>query len=239
MRRIASALLGTVDLIPSADQMPAEFESSCARLDGPRASPTAALRVWAPQGAQILFVHQVAPTVEDLTARRQVVNPLTRGLPDGCLGRRVAATTTSRFACRPRRVGQEQLAARVQVAVGDEVVAQGLVKATVVQTTTTLTTRINHQWRTTPARPSWPRRSRTASPPRRPATTTTATVEAGPRGPAGQRRPATTRRRPGCARSSISTTPEHRHGAAASRSVDKLDEMALDTASTKTTRIRK
>ena len=31
----------------------------------------------------------------------------------------------------------------------------------------------------------------------------------------------------------------HRHRAAASRSVDKLDEMALDTASTKTTRVKK
>ena len=28
----------------------------------------AELRVWAPQGAQVLFVRQVAPTVEDLTA---------------------------------------------------------------------------------------------------------------------------------------------------------------------------
>ena len=27
----------------------------------------AQLRVWAPQGAQVLFVRQVSPTVEDLT----------------------------------------------------------------------------------------------------------------------------------------------------------------------------
>ena len=29
----------------------------------------ATLRVWAPQGAEVLFVRQVAPTIEDLTDR--------------------------------------------------------------------------------------------------------------------------------------------------------------------------
>ena len=46
----------------------------------------AQLRVWAPQGAQVLFVRQVAPTVEDLTARRVEVNPLTGGYPTGSWG---------------------------------------------------------------------------------------------------------------------------------------------------------
>ncbi len=35
----------------------------------------AQLRVWSPQGAQVLFIRQVAPTVEDLTDRRVEVNP--------------------------------------------------------------------------------------------------------------------------------------------------------------------
>ncbi len=51
-------------------------------------------------------------------------------------------------------------------------------------------------------------------------------------------RPATTRPRPGCARSSRSTTPDT-GTVRLKRSVDKLDEMALDTASTKTTRVKK
>ena len=53
------------------------------------ASRSAELRVWAPQGAQVLFVRQVAPTVEDLTSRRTPVNPLTGGVPDRLVGRRV------------------------------------------------------------------------------------------------------------------------------------------------------
>ena len=41
----------------------------------------AQLRVWAPQGAQVVFVRQVLPTVEDLTARRTAVNDLTGAYP--------------------------------------------------------------------------------------------------------------------------------------------------------------
>jgi len=88
----------------------------------------AQLRVWAPQGAQVLFVRQVSPSVEDLTARRQSVNPLTGGYPTGAWG---DESRDYHVAIRvvPQPVGGERLAARVQLAVGDEVVANGLVKA--------------------------------------------------------------------------------------------------------------
>src|ERR671912_709734 len=46
----------------------------------------AQLRVWAPQGAEVLFVRQVAPTVEDLSARRTPVNALTGAYPTGSWG---------------------------------------------------------------------------------------------------------------------------------------------------------
>jgi len=100
MRRISTELLGTVGLIPSADQMQEEFEKLVRTAMG-RGVASAALRVWAPQGAQVLFVRQVAPTVEDLTARRQVVNPLTGAYPTGSLAMS-PATTTWRSASRPR-----------------------------------------------------------------------------------------------------------------------------------------
>ena len=86
------------------------------------------LRVWAPQGAQVLFVRQVAPTVEDLTSRRRDVNPLTGAYPTGAWG---DESRDFHVAVRlaAKAVGAEQLAARVQLALGDEVVAQSLVKA--------------------------------------------------------------------------------------------------------------
>ena len=78
----------------------------------------AELRVWAPQGAQVLFVRQVAPTVEDLTARRAEVNALTGGYPTGAWG---DESRDYHVAVRlaAKAVGQEQLAARVQLAIGE------------------------------------------------------------------------------------------------------------------------
>ena len=86
------------------------------------------LRVWVPQGAELLFVKQVSPTLEDLTSRRTVVNPLTGAYPTG------AWSDESRdyhVAVRlpARTLGQEQLAARVQFSLGGDPVAQALVKA--------------------------------------------------------------------------------------------------------------
>ena len=127
VRSIASSLLGTVDLIPAPEDMAAEF-ASIMRTSMARGVASAELRVWAPQGAELLFVKQVSPTLEDLTPRGTPINPLTRAYPTGAwadetrdyhIGVRLPA----------RMVGQEQLAARVQVAVGAEPAAQGLVKA--------------------------------------------------------------------------------------------------------------
>ena len=87
VRAISSALLGSVDLIPEPEAMAAEFESMM-RASMARGVASAELRVWAPQGAELLFVRQVSPTLEDLTARRTPVNPLTGGLPDGRVVRR-------------------------------------------------------------------------------------------------------------------------------------------------------
>lgn len=127
VRSIASALLGTVDIIPAPEEMAAEFESMM-RASMARGVAAAELRVWVPQGAELLFVRQVSPRLEDLSARRTPINPLTGGYPTG------AWTDESRdyhVAVRlpARTIGQEQLAARVQIAIGDDVLAQGLVKA--------------------------------------------------------------------------------------------------------------
>jgi hypothetical protein len=127
VRNIASALLGTVDLIPAPEEMAAEFEAMM-RASMARGVASAELRVWVPQGAELLFVKQVSPTLEDLSSRGTPINALTRAYPTGAwadesrdyhVGVRLPA----------RMVGQEQLAARVQLAVGPEPAAQGLVKA--------------------------------------------------------------------------------------------------------------
>ena len=169
-----------------------------------RGVASASLRVWAPQGAQVLFVRQVSPTVEDLTARRQVVNPLTGAYPTGSWG---DESRDYHVAVRlsAKGVGQEQLAARVQLAVGDEVVAQGLVKA-MWSSDDTLTTRIN------PAVAHYTGQAELAAAIQDGLAAKAAGDDARPRRSSGGRsswppRPATTRRPHGCARSWTSRTP--------------------------------
>ena len=69
-----------------------------------------ALRLWTPQGAEVAFVKQVAPAIEDLTARADAVEPAQRRLPDRRVGRRVARLPRLRSTCRPHPVGGEMLA---------------------------------------------------------------------------------------------------------------------------------
>src|SRR5665811_509487 len=85
IRKIAQALLGSVDIIPSGMDMPAVFGELMHKAMG-RGVADAQLRVWVPQGAQVLFVRQVSPTVEDLTGRGTPINPLTQAYPTGSWG---------------------------------------------------------------------------------------------------------------------------------------------------------
>jgi uncharacterized protein YegL len=140
LREVATALLGTVDIIPAAAQMVEAFATIMRQAMG-RGVAEAQLRIWAPQGAQVLFVRQVSPQVEDLTGRRVDINPLTGAYPTGAWG---DESRDYHVAVRlaAKAVGAEQLAARVQVAVGNDVMATGLVKA-LWSDDAALTTRIN------------------------------------------------------------------------------------------------
>jgi VWA domain-containing protein len=127
LRYVAQALLGTVGLIADPESMAADFEALVQKAMA-RGVAEATLRVWAPQGAQVLFVRQVSPTVEDLTAKRVDINPLTGAYPTGAWGDESRDYHVS-VRVAPQPVGQERLAARVQLVVNDDVVSQGLVKA--------------------------------------------------------------------------------------------------------------
>ena len=61
VRRIAQALLGTVDIIPDNPEEMSQVFAELMQQSMGRGVADAQLRVWAPQGAQVLFVRQVAP----------------------------------------------------------------------------------------------------------------------------------------------------------------------------------
>ncbi len=234
LRGVATALLGTVDLIPDPARWQSAFRELMQQAMG-RGVADAQLRVWAPQGAQVLFVRQVSPQVEDLTARRTDVNPLTGAYPTGAWGDETRDYHVAvRLAAKP--VGSEQLAARVQLAVGDEVMTQGLVKA-LWSSDDTLTTRIN------PAVAHYTGQTELAEAIQEglaakaagdEATATTKLGRAVQLAEATGNDEATSR-----LRKVVDIEDAGTGTVRLKQDVDKLDEMALDTSSTKTTRVKK
>jgi hypothetical protein len=234
LRQVAKALLGTVELIRDPESMAADFESLVRQAMG-RGVAEATLRVWAPQGSEVLWVRQVSPTVEDLTGRRVDVNPLTGAFPTGAWG---DESRDYHVAVRvpPQPVGQERLAARVQLVVRDEVVSQGLVKAR-WSGDDALTTRID------PAVAHYTGQAELAE----------AIQEGLAAKAAGDEATATTKLGRAVAlaaetgndeataklRKVVDIEDADTGTVRLKRGIDKLDEMALDTASTKTTRVKR
>ena len=131
LRKISTALLGSVDSVPDPAGLAADFE---AMMQASMAKEVAdvALRIWTPQHATVRFVKQVAPTVEDLTARRTQTAPQAGDYPTGAWG----AESRDYHLCvdvEPGAAGQEMLAARVSLIISDasgpQILGQGLVRA--------------------------------------------------------------------------------------------------------------
>ena len=141
LRRISSALLGTVDIVPDPAGLAADFAAMMENAMGKQVADVV-LRVWSPQHASVRFMKQVAPTVEDLTGRRTQSGPQAGDYPTGAWG---AGESRDYHLCvrvNPAAIGQEMLAARVSLMVGSDVVGQGLVRA-VWTSDEALSTRIN------------------------------------------------------------------------------------------------
>jgi len=105
--------------------------------------PDLTLRLWTPAGARVEFVKQVAPTVQDLTHRRVDAGNQSGEYPLGAWGAE-DRDYHIRVEVEPASVGREKLAARVTVTAGDQVLGEGLVKATWTADTT-LSARISRR----------------------------------------------------------------------------------------------
>ncbi|MEU9010943.1 VWA domain-containing protein [Streptomyces sp. NPDC048479] len=130
---IASALLGTADIVADPAGLAADFTSMMANAMGKEVADVA-LRLWTPVGVEIKFVKQVAPTVEELTGRRTEAGPRAGDYPTGSWG----DESRDYHVCvqvPEAGIGQEMLAARVSLIIpaadggAPEVLSQGLVKA--------------------------------------------------------------------------------------------------------------
>jgi hypothetical protein len=132
LRKVSTALLGTVDIIPDPAGLTADFEAMTRNAMSKQVADVA-LRVWAPQQAEIRFVKQVAPTVEDLSARRAEVSAQVGDYPTGAWGPGESRDYHVGIRVAPGFVGQEMLAARISLVVsspaGPQVLGQGRVTA--------------------------------------------------------------------------------------------------------------
>ncbi|MFE4827269.1 VWA domain-containing protein [Streptomyces sp. NPDC056672] len=130
---IASALLGTADIVADPAGLAADFTRMMENAMGKEVADVA-LRMWTPVGVEIGFVKQVAPTVEDLTGRRTQAGPRAGDYPTGSWG----DESRDYHVCvrvPEAGIGQEMLAARISLILpgtgggAPEVLSQGLVRA--------------------------------------------------------------------------------------------------------------
>ncbi|MDX3519036.1 VWA domain-containing protein [Streptomyces scabiei] len=138
--QIASALLGTADIVADPAALSADFTQMMEAAMGKEVADVA-LRLWTPVGTRIKFVKQVAPTVAELTERRTEAGPRAGDYPTGSWG----DESRDYHVCvevPAASLGQEMLAARVSLVIpqpgsgaesgggsAQNLGAQGLVKA--------------------------------------------------------------------------------------------------------------
>lgn len=130
---IASALLGTADIVADPAALAADFTRMMETAMGKEVADVA-LRLWTPVGTTVKFVKQVAPTVEELTGRRTEAGPRAGDYPTGSWG----DESRDYHVCvevPAAGLGQEMLAARVSLVIPEpggsvqNLGAQGLVRA--------------------------------------------------------------------------------------------------------------
>ncbi|MEU6478833.1 VWA domain-containing protein [Streptomyces sp. NPDC047017] len=130
---IASALLGTADIVADPAGLAADFTGMMEKAMGKEVADVA-LRIWTPVGTTIRYVKQVAPNVVELTGRRTEAGPRAGDYPTGSWG----DESRDYHLCvevPAAHLGQEMLAARVSLVVpqpdgsAHHLGAQGLVRA--------------------------------------------------------------------------------------------------------------
>lgn len=128
LRTISKALLGDLDIIAEPEEMEQDFQRFMDRAIGKDIADVR-IRVWSPNGATLRFIRQVAPTIDDLTGRGTPATPLATDYPTGAWAGKESRDYHLCVDLSPAEVGEEKLAARVSLVVGEEVAGQGLVRA--------------------------------------------------------------------------------------------------------------
>jgi hypothetical protein len=234
LRKVASTLLGTVDIVADPGQLAADFTTMIDHAMG-KATADVSLRLWTPQTASVGFVKQVAPAIEDLTGRRRAVNDRTGDYPTGAWGDESRDYHIG-LTVRPGNLGDEMLAGRVSLVVDDQVVSQALIRAIWTEDAE-LSTQINRAVAHYTGQAELADAIQQGLEARKAGDDATATIKLGRAAQlaAASGNDATTKLLAKVVDVEDAATGTVR----LKRSVDDADEMALDTRSTKTVRVRR
>lgn len=114
LQTIADKLLGTTDIIPDAQDMAADFQSILSTAMDKQVSDVS-LRLWTPQGAKVLFCKQVSPEIVDLTQRAKPVKPQIVDYPTGAWGSQESRDYHFCIQVPAGNIGDEILAGRASL----------------------------------------------------------------------------------------------------------------------------
>jgi von Willebrand factor type A C-terminal domain/von Willebrand factor type A domain len=142
LQGIADRLLGSVDIVASPADLTADFETIMSGAMGKHA-PDVMLRIWTPQGAEVVFLKQVSPRILDLSDTGSSSGPLSTDYPTGSWGEEDRDYHLL-IRVKPGKVGDEMLAGRVTMMLDAGAAAQALIKA-IWTDDPELSTRINHR----------------------------------------------------------------------------------------------
>jgi len=235
LRRISSALLGEVGIIKSPEEMDADFRAFMDRAVGKNIAAVR-LRAWTPAGSTVRFLRQVAPVIEDLTDAALTVNPLTCDYDTGAWAGQESRDYHLCVDLVPGEVGDEKLAARVSLVVGEGVAGQGLVRA-VWTSDLERSTRLNEQVARYTDQDEAAKAIAEGLQARKDGDLATATVRLGR---AVQLAAAAGNEDTLRLLRLVVDVDDEEHGTVrVKRSVDEVDEMELDVSSTRTVRVKR
>ena len=133
VRKISTALLGTVDIVVDPAGLAADFEEMM-RGAMSKNLPDVVLRVWTPQQAETKFIKQVAPAIDDLTGRRVSSGAQAGDYPTGAWAPGESRDYHVGIEVKPAFIDQQMLAARVSLVAsspeGEQVLGKGLIQVT-------------------------------------------------------------------------------------------------------------
>jgi hypothetical protein len=127
LRSIASALLGTVDIVPEPGGLESDFQAIVEQAMEKRTDDVA-LRLWTPRGAEVRFVRQVSPVIETLDGTASGAGPTLTDFATGAWGEETRDYHVS-IRVPVRETGEEMLAGAVSMIAGGRLVGRALIKA--------------------------------------------------------------------------------------------------------------